>query len=190
MEDKSEDVVFSQLCKLLKVDVQWMKDNRHKMSDSLLTRNSEQQTPLSVSIRSSSMESVKALLDIGAASSIFVKGYAPESLVCSLPMALQPASSCFNHPEPLENLDPTILSGIDDAMVAYIGELDARSKAAARVLASKKKQPSSLFSTPSFQLSTTTAPSTATIAGSNAGGSSAKKKLEVCLFVYYLLFDF
>ena len=52
---------------------------------------------------------VQELLNLGASSSIFVKGYSPDSLVCTLPMAQQPLSSVVKHAQPKMDTDKTVL---------------------------------------------------------------------------------
>jgi len=104
-----------------------------------LLRNELHQTPLSFAILCSdgnnnnnnnnnnlqhdpddlALETVDALLNIGAASSIFVQGYANNSLVCNLPMAEQPHSSSFCHPPPI-TCHPILLDKIDVALAEHI----------------------------------------------------------------------
>jgi hypothetical protein len=64
------------------------------MSDSrFLTRNDLQQTPLGLAVSKGNQKEVEAFLSDGAASSVFVNGYFPNSLVCTLPQTAQPAST-------------------------------------------------------------------------------------------------
>ncbi len=58
-----------------------------------LTKNNLQQTPLCEAIVSNNCDAVKELLLEGAAASIFIMGYFPESLVCTLPQTAQPDSN-------------------------------------------------------------------------------------------------
>lgn len=93
--------------------------------EALLQRNEFQQTPLTVAILEKQRETVETLLEYGAAETVFVAGYLPNSVVCTLPQASQPPSSVFQHPPPLMDTDPILLSKLDDAVCAYIKSLAA-----------------------------------------------------------------
>ena len=105
---------------------------------SFLVKNPSQQTPLGEAIINNDLEQVKILLEEGAASSIFIQGYFPGSLVCTLPQTSQPVSNCFNHPPPFHNQNPDILKLLDDALVAHITRLDIE-KTDALILEQDKK---------------------------------------------------
>ena len=94
----------------------------------LFIRNEQQQTPFSVAIRGDKRKCVEKLIENGAASSVFVKGYSPGSLVCTLPMAYQPPSSVFTHPDRLINVGKEAISRIDDALSTHISEMVKVSK--------------------------------------------------------------
>ena len=94
----------------------------------LFLRDSEQNTPLSLCLRSYKdgrtgyAHSLEALWKANAASSVFVRGYAPKSLICTLPMAVQPPSSVFEHPSPIE-IPSEVISDIDSHLAEYVEEL-------------------------------------------------------------------
>ena len=90
--------------------------------DRYMKKNENQQTPLAEAILRRS-ESIEKYLKEGAAASIFVKGYFPGSLVCTLPMALQPASKSFEHPPPVTNVKADVIDSIDKAMADRIADL-------------------------------------------------------------------
>ena len=89
----------------------------------LFIRNEQQQTPFSVAIRGDKRKCVEKLIENGAASTVFVKGYSPGSLVCTLPMAYQPTSSVFTHPDRLINVGKEAISRLDDALSTHISEM-------------------------------------------------------------------
>jgi hypothetical protein len=104
-----------------------------------LTRNELQQTPLARAISQGNRDEVESCLHEGAASSVFVHGYFPSSLVCTLPQAVQPASTgtlllvlcftslsnfcaVFHHPPPLKNVDKIVTKLLDDAIDKWVRE--------------------------------------------------------------------
>ena len=89
----------------------------------LFTRNEQQQTPLAESIVNGNDAVVLELLAVGAEKSIFVKGYAAESLVCTLPQARQPKSSVFNHPPPFTQTSPELIAEIDTKLCNHVESL-------------------------------------------------------------------
>ena len=91
--------------------------------DELLTRNQNQQTPLSEMLTDKNDFETHELLCLGAEKSIFVKGYSKDSLVCTLPQARQPRSSVFNHPPPFLDTKKEILDEIDNKLAAHIESL-------------------------------------------------------------------
>jgi hypothetical protein len=99
----------------------------------VLQRDSEQNTPLARCLRSlahshphspshSAIRSLHTLLEANAAASIFVKGYSPGSLICTLPMAQQPPSSVFTHPPPVQVPSDT-LALLDSHLAQYVTSL-------------------------------------------------------------------
>jgi len=98
----------------------------------LLIRNENQETPLSLCLRDELsegvlskediLETLEALLEKGAAESVFVKGYQPASLICTLPMAQQPESSSFSWPQPIK-LDSERLAMLDKALAEHIKKM-------------------------------------------------------------------
>ena len=62
-------------------------------------------------------------MEHGASFSIFVEGYLPQSLVCTLPQASQPPSSVFQHDPPLLDSQPDVLDMIDSALVEQLDVL-------------------------------------------------------------------
>lgn len=98
----------------------------------LLVRDDNQETPLSVCLRGEPsegvvpkediLETLEALLEKGAAESVFVKGYKPASLVCTLPMAEQPESSFIAWPKPIK-LDSERLAMLDKALAEHIKKI-------------------------------------------------------------------
>jgi hypothetical protein len=114
-----------------------------KNADAIFFRDKEQATPLAAAIKENSVPCITALLNVGAAESVFVHGYTEGSLVCTLPMALQPESSVFQHPEPLRNIDPCITDALDEFLSAHVKKMVAGEEAKAtrmRLLAEKGKR--------------------------------------------------
>jgi len=99
--------------------------------DVVYLRDQQQATPLAAAIKENSPSCVSVLLESGAASSVFVHGYADGSLVCTLPMAVQPPSSAFQHPEPLRNVDPSIIEALDESLSAHVKQMVADEEAEA-----------------------------------------------------------
>ena len=112
-----------------------------------LTRNDLQQTPLSLAITKGDQREVEKMLNEGAAVSTFVQGYLPDSLVCTLPQAVQPLSTgiqyikrviywlicestVFQHPPPLTGTDPAILTILDEAIDKWIRDMSLNKKVA------------------------------------------------------------
>jgi len=92
-------------------------------------RDHTQATPLAAAIKENSHQCITALLDVGAASSVFVHGYSDGSLVCTLPMAEQPPSSVFKHPEPLRSVAPSIIDELDRYLSAHVKQMFAEGEA-------------------------------------------------------------
>lgn len=90
---------------------------------SYFLRNGDQQTPLSVAVRVGAEKSINSLLEHGAVASVFVQSYSAQGLVCTLPMALQPESSCFVHPPPLTGVPSHIVTLIDEKLADYVDDL-------------------------------------------------------------------
>ena len=106
---------------------------QHKKDLKYLIRDEKQLTPLAACIKNgndmkSTNETLKYILKDGAASSVFVKGYAKDSIVCTLPMAIQPISSVYQWPDPIK-VDDDVLSIIDAGLSSYIQSLSDKSKA-------------------------------------------------------------
>ena len=95
---------------------------------SFFLRNQDQETPLSVAIQSHADKSIHSLLEYGAAASVFVQSYSSHGLVCTLPMALQPESSCFEYPPPLTGVDSHVVELIDEKLAEYVDELVDKQK--------------------------------------------------------------
>ena len=92
----------------------------------MLLRDNEQNTPLSYCLRAATHNnSLSALLEANAASSVFVKGYTPGSLICTLPMAVQPPSSVFDHPPPM-HVSPEVISQLDAQLAQHVTHLHTR----------------------------------------------------------------
>ena len=90
-----------------------------------LARDKEQETPLWACLRNpKGRGALTILLENGAARSIFVKGYAPDSLVCALPMAEQPESSVHLWPPPI-SIDAERLHVLDTALAYHIAQMAA-----------------------------------------------------------------
>lgn len=102
--------------------------------DMSLFKRSESR-PLAESILRCDDDGTTELLCHGAAGSIFVKGYKPESLICTLPQAKQPPSRVVEQPTPFEGTRPEILEEIDAKLAAHIEILVQN---AANVAAKKK----------------------------------------------------
>jgi ankyrin repeat protein len=118
-------------------------------SETLLTRNRIQQTPLVRALMRSDAEGdsiVKFLLARGAAKSVFVAGYTRDSLVVSLPMARKPKSNTVTLPKPV-GVSAAHLACIDAALASHIALLDLRyhntlvPDSATLVIGSKPKPP-------------------------------------------------
>ena len=88
-----------------------------------MQKNEDQQTILHQAVLRA--ESIEKHLSEGAAASIFVRGYFPGSLVCTLPMALQPPSKSFEHPPPVTNIKADVIESIDKAMADHVADLIA-----------------------------------------------------------------
>ena len=95
--------------------------NRGELS--LLHKNAHNQTPLTESIISGKIDAIANLLKIGAAKSVFVAGYLPGTLVCTLPQASQPPSSVFTQPSPFTDTSLQLLDLIDESICARIEEM-------------------------------------------------------------------
>jgi len=101
--------------------------------EALLLRNEQQQTPLSVAIRldvavgggggASMTSTLLGAAPATCASSVFVHGYSPNSLVCTLPMATQPSSSVVTHEAPLIGVDPALLEMIDVTLAKNVQKM-------------------------------------------------------------------
>eukprot|EP01038_Epipyxis_sp_PR26KG_P004361 gene4361-6169_t len=63
---------------------------------------------------------VDYLLRNGGTSTVFVKGYLPDSLVCSLPQAVQPHSSVVEFVPPLRGSDPVLISKVDEELSQFV----------------------------------------------------------------------
>ena len=99
-------------------------------NDAIFLRDDEQCTALGTAIKKSSYPLVSTLLgECGAAASVFVHGYAEGSFVCALPITVQPPSSVFKHPEPVRDVDPKIISALDEHLATYIREMVATEEA-------------------------------------------------------------
>lgn len=115
---------------------------QHKEDLKYLIRDEKHNTPLASCIKngidmkstndfkstSDLKETLTFILKDGAAASVFVKGYAQDSIVCTLPMAVQPISSCILWPDPIK-VDDDVLSIIDTGLSSYIQSLSDKSKA-------------------------------------------------------------
>ena len=107
----------------------------------VFSRDQDHATPLAAAIKENSHPCVAALLEAGAAASVFVQGYTEGSLVCTLPMAVQPSSSVFQHPEPLRNVDPTIIDAIDESLSTHVKQMVADEEAeATRIRLAEEKE--------------------------------------------------
>ena len=93
------------------------------LAEKILSKNKQQRTPLAEAILKGSENEIKALLDVGASKSVFVKSYAPGTLVCTLPMAQQPHGTSFEYPPPIKNVRPQILAQIDAAVANHINDM-------------------------------------------------------------------
>lgn len=101
-------------------------------NDILFIRNDEQDTPLAYCLRYGNHSNwnnknhkviLEYLLNKNASASCFVKGYLQDSLVCTLPMAVQPSSTCFDWPSPIILSDADIFQSLDDAIAKHIETL-------------------------------------------------------------------
>ncbi len=117
-------------------------------SELVLSRNNLQQTPLAAAIIGSSemnppadqtaenshankkksiSATVEVFLKAGASNSVFVKGHALNSLICTLPFAVQTPSSAFNHSPPLPLIDSEdVVTKVDLALCDYLQRLGAK----------------------------------------------------------------
>jgi len=103
--------------------------SEHK--EALLLRDDSHSTPLSAAIKLGNVDKVSALLALPEASaSVFVHGYASNSLVCTLPLATQPSSSIFTHPPPI-SVEPALLELLDDAVASNVKKMVANEEAEA-----------------------------------------------------------
>ena len=97
-------------------------------AESILSRNRIQQTPLACALLRTDAEGiavVRFLLAQGAARSVFVSGYAADSLVVTLPMARKPVSQAVSLPAPAGVSDEA-LAAVDVALAAHVGLLELR----------------------------------------------------------------
>jgi hypothetical protein len=132
--------------------------------DVVYLRDQQQATPLAAAIKENSTSCVSALLKAGAVSSVFVHGYADGSLVCTLPMAVQPPSSAFQHPEPLRDVDPSIIEALDECLSDHVKQMVADEEAEAtriRLAEEKEKKRKAAPSTATGAQSATTAAASA-----------------------------
>ncbi len=97
-----------------------------------LLRNESKQTIFAEVLNARDDLVAKSYLKEGCANSIFVKGYGPNSVVCTLPQARQPPSSVVIHPDPLLGTSPEVMQDIDEALAAHIDNL-ARESAAKQI---------------------------------------------------------
>ena len=98
--------------------------------EAIFARDSEQCTPLAAAIKHASTPLVHALLEkCDAAASAFVHGHTEGSIVCCLPMTIQPHSTVYNHPEPLKDVDPAIIRAVDEHLADHVGKMVAAEKA-------------------------------------------------------------
>jgi hypothetical protein len=104
--------------------------NLNPTPEMLLQRNERQETPLATAILGNNDSTIFALLESGAANSIFVTGYMPGSLVCTLPQTSQPPSRAFEHPPPFVGSSKEVLERIDEALFDHIHKLQAEKDAA------------------------------------------------------------
>ena len=95
--------------------------------------NTELQTPLAIAIINNNIHDVKELLTKDLIKSTFIHGCHKDSLVCTLPLTAQPESNCFLHPPPLTDINPDIISLLDNSLVDYLNDLDKIEKEANRV---------------------------------------------------------
>ena len=81
------------------------------------------QTPLAVAIGAGAFKEVQRLVREGAASSIFVKGSAPNSILCTLPNAVKPDSAVVTHPTMITSVPKDITELVDDGLVQCINTM-------------------------------------------------------------------
>ena len=105
------------------MDISNLKSSPQSDMSKLFEKNDKNQTLLAEAIIQNDEKSIDSLLAIGAAKSIFVQGYFPGSLVCTLPQTSQPPSGVFDHPPPLTTSSAVTLSKLDDAMCVHIESL-------------------------------------------------------------------
>lgn len=99
--------------------------------DRYLQKNDDHQTLLYQTLVHE--ESIQKHLEEGAAASIFVRGYIPGSLICTLPMEERPSSNSFEYSPPVTNIKGDVIAAIDIAMAVRIADLIA-AKAARAVI--------------------------------------------------------
>ena len=101
-------------------------DDKLKQKLNFFKNGDKQQTSLAIALRKGEpLEIIEKFLSGDAAVSVFVKGYFPNSLVCTLPMAQQPPSRSFLYDEPLKGVKPEMVIQIDKAVAEHIDYLVA-----------------------------------------------------------------
>ncbi len=88
-----------------------------------LERNEQQQTHLNELIRQGNLLEISTSFETNSIQSIFVQGYLPNSLICTLPLTIQPPSTIFKHPLPLESCHQEIIEIIDERLEKWIFNL-------------------------------------------------------------------
>jgi hypothetical protein len=109
-----------------------------------LTRNELQQTPFSEALIRRDEGEITSYLSLGSACSVFVHGYLPDSLICTLPQTVQPPSTVFRHPPPLKDTPTDIMHKIDvelETWIQALSETTAKAKEALRDMEVNKPIP-------------------------------------------------
>ena len=94
------------------------------MQAKMWERDEKQNTSLCRAVMEGSGQEVQSLLSLGAAASVFVHGPRSGSLMCTLPMTVQPQSDAFPYPTvPFTGCSGEILGLLDEACSQHILQL-------------------------------------------------------------------
>ena len=100
-----------------------MSQNKEKKHLNWLERNDQQETYLTEVLLKEDYQLIQEYLSYGAISSIFVEGYLPNSLLCTLPFTFKPLSTIFQYNKPILNYNKKIISDLDDHFNQWIIQL-------------------------------------------------------------------